>query len=433
MRLQDSLVHVIDGEGAPLLGELECGGEVAGHSTFTQSVFNSCNVLCGVGILALPFALMKSGWAGLLFLGFLAALTNYTGKILIYCIEEYPGVVTYPDLAQAVFGRAGRLGVAAVLYTELFCTVCVFYIVEGDNLAQLFFPGAEAAARARYVNLFMALSSLAILPTSWLRDLSRLAYVSVLGMASALFLLLVVLSDGLFGGALAGLDPADPAFALVNLQNLPLMFGLVTFSFTGHGVFPSIYASMRERRRYGRMLDVTYVVVMLAYAAMGVVGWLQHRGETQQQITLNLPKGPLSLLATALVCVNPVVKTSLFLNPIGLAVEEVVAFESKPAARAFSVAVRSSLVFASLAVAVCCPFFAYLLAFVGSFMTMAVSVFVPAMCYLRTFRGRLPWGTLAWNRLIILFGVVCATSGTYVAVGSILREKAKRAALKIYG
>lgn len=50
-----------------------------GNATFFQSVVNVINILSGVGLLSLPFALRKSGWAGLGVLWLMGFVTNYTG------------------------------------------------------------------------------------------------------------------------------------------------------------------------------------------------------------------------------------------------------------------------------------------------------------------------------------------------------------------
>ena len=80
----------------------------AGSSTFNQALFNSVNILMGVGLLSIPYALkevsrqhhfwgnpcwlmccltqfdhhpfVQGGWASLGVLGLLWACTNYTGK-----------------------------------------------------------------------------------------------------------------------------------------------------------------------------------------------------------------------------------------------------------------------------------------------------------------------------------------------------------------
>ena len=56
-----------------------------GNSTTAQAMANSVNILLGVGLLSVPYALQQGGWAGLGVLGILGVTTNYTGKILIRC------------------------------------------------------------------------------------------------------------------------------------------------------------------------------------------------------------------------------------------------------------------------------------------------------------------------------------------------------------
>lgn len=60
-------------------------GATGGTSTFTQAVFNILNILVGVGLLSVPFALKQAGWIGLALLWGLGIITNYTGKALVEC------------------------------------------------------------------------------------------------------------------------------------------------------------------------------------------------------------------------------------------------------------------------------------------------------------------------------------------------------------
>ena len=65
-----------------------------------------------------------------------------------------------------------------VLYTELIGTAGLFFILEGDHLAKLFhMQGKE--------ELFSACAALAMVPTTWLLDLSSLSYVGALGLCAS--------------------------------------------------------------------------------------------------------------------------------------------------------------------------------------------------------------------------------------------------------
>ena len=61
--------------------------DTAATSSFWQSAFNGINLLCGVGVLSLPYAFKQSGWAvGLALLLFICAITNYTGRLIGKCM-----------------------------------------------------------------------------------------------------------------------------------------------------------------------------------------------------------------------------------------------------------------------------------------------------------------------------------------------------------
>ena len=51
-----------------------------GNATFTQAVLNVINIVTGVGLLSVPFALKRAGWAGLGILWVLGFIMNYTGS-----------------------------------------------------------------------------------------------------------------------------------------------------------------------------------------------------------------------------------------------------------------------------------------------------------------------------------------------------------------
>ena len=62
-----------------------------GECNFFQASFNAVNLLLGVGVLSLPFAVRTSGWAvAVPLLALLSVMTNYTGKLLGRCIEFQP-------------------------------------------------------------------------------------------------------------------------------------------------------------------------------------------------------------------------------------------------------------------------------------------------------------------------------------------------------
>ena len=111
---------------------------VIGQSTVPQTVFNSVNVLIGIGLLSLPLAMKHAGWLlGLLFLGYSAVTTSYTAKILAKCLDVDRTLVTYADLAYISFGQHARLITSFLFCLELLGACVALVVLFADSLYAL--------------------------------------------------------------------------------------------------------------------------------------------------------------------------------------------------------------------------------------------------------------------------------------------------------
>eukprot|EP00741_Cyanophora_paradoxa_P000624 tig00000430_g600.t1 len=415
-------------ETAPLLPAAFAAGAVDtkdemmhGDATVFQSISNSVNILLGIGVLALPFSLRMAGWSGLLWLVFLGVLMAYTAKLMGRCMLE-TRFVSYPDLAEAAMGHFGRWMVSAILYFELFSMLVIFIIMEGENLHKIF-PEVPLLT-------FMVGTAVLVLPTAWMRDLSWISYISSVGVVSALTLIGVVLTKAAVVIGVEG-TPVGPLLDRTSFVSdwatVPIAFGLMTFSVGGHAVFPSINASMREPEKFDRVVDISYLVVLLAYGAVAGAGYILFGPNVSPQITLDLT-GIYGTLGTCLILIAPLTKFSLNCNPVAFGIEEWFGIGdcegdrdgSVPASkRAARLAVRTSLVVAALFVAIACPSFGLVVAVVGSFASMAVAAIFPPMLYLGIFRGRLPAWEVALSVFAALVGVACAATGTLASLANL--------------
>ena len=70
-------------------------------------------MLCGIGLLTIPYAIMQGGWLGLSQLLIFGAIAYYTAILLMRCLESGErSIRTYPDIGQAAFGSSGRINVS---------------------------------------------------------------------------------------------------------------------------------------------------------------------------------------------------------------------------------------------------------------------------------------------------------------------------------
>lgn len=387
------------------------------HSSFAQAVLNGINVLCGVGILSTPYAIKEGGWIALSILFIFAILSFYTGLLLRYCLDSQPGLETYPDIGQAAFGTPGRIAISIVLYVELYACCIEYIILESDNLSSLF-PNAHLNLGGFELNahvLFAILTTLAVLPTVWLRDLSVLSYISAGGVIASILVVFCLFWVGLVDGV--GFESKGTP---LNLATLPVAMGLYGYCYSGHAVFPNIYTSLEKPNQYPAILLTCFCICTLMYAGVAVMGYTMFGEATLSQFTLNMPHDLVaSKIAVWTTVVNPFTKYALTISPVAMSLEELVPSDKS---RLYSIFIRTGLVLSTLVVGLSLPFFGLMMSLIGSLFTMLVALILPCACYLSILKGRVTRFQTILCIIIITVGVIASAFGTYSAVTKIVEN-----------
>lgn len=147
---------------------------VVGQSTLPQTIFNSVNVLVGVGLLTLPLAFKYSGWViGMIFLAWSAVVTSYTAKLLAKCLDVDSSLITFADLAYVSFGNKARVAVSLLFSLELLAACVALVVLFADSMDALI-PGWD-------VLQWKILCGLILIPLSFL-PLRFLSFTSILGV-----------------------------------------------------------------------------------------------------------------------------------------------------------------------------------------------------------------------------------------------------------
>lgn len=94
------------------------------------------NIILGIGILSMPFAMHMAGWAGIPAVLLCTLLFCWSGKLLAWALATIPEGLPqgYPQLGSEAFGPRGRTLVMVLAAMELFGGSCLFMIVLWQEL-----------------------------------------------------------------------------------------------------------------------------------------------------------------------------------------------------------------------------------------------------------------------------------------------------------
>ncbi|KAL5984730.1 hypothetical protein ACLOJK_041352 [Asimina triloba] len=247
-------VVVADGDGveAPLLLPRGIGGTTSSTQTFGNIIIS----IVGTGVLGLPFAFRIES----------------SERVEEEEAEESTQIQTYDDLGGRAFEAAGCFAIE-------FCGGAVAYLVFiGQNLSSIF--KSHSLPFSTFIFLLVRVE----IALSLIRSLSALAPFSALAdLCNVLAMAVVVKAD------LQVFDGTSRRKAVTSLGGMAFAGGVAVFCFEGFSMTLALEGSMRERRRFRKVLALSFLAITSLYLCFGAAGYLAYGDKTRDIITLNLP------------------------------------------------------------------------------------------------------------------------------------------------
>ncbi|KIX10570.1 uncharacterized protein Z518_01654 [Rhinocladiella mackenziei CBS 650.93] len=404
---------------------------IVGESTVPMTIFNSTNVLIGVGILALPLGIRYSGWIiGLSFLTLAAVSTSYTARLLAKCLDTNTGSTTYGDIAFLAFDSWGRNFVESLFILELTAANVALIILFADSMNSLI-PGLNVLE-------WKVLIAVGLIPLNFV-PFRTLSVTSVIGIFCCLGIIIIVFADGLIKPRSPGSlrDVAKTYAFPEDWRTIPLSLGLFMAPWGGHSVFPAIYKDMRHPQKYDRAVKYTYLFTYGLDLSMAVLGYLMFGDKVRDEVTSNILRSSayphaLSVIIVVLIAIIPITKIPLSNRPMMDTLNKKFYIDLRQmdlkarlhsekslkhrAARGL-IGIMTNII--QLGIAIGFPDFDSIMALMGSALCFTICIILPVSFYLKIFSTegkeiRMPERILDWCLVILCIGL--AGLGTVFAI-----------------
>ncbi|RWW14272.1 hypothetical protein GW17_00021971 [Ensete ventricosum] len=401
---------------APLLPSV-AGSDYHGRRLSSQpkTFANVFIAIVGAGVLGLPYAFRRTGWAaGAILLLAVSALTFHCMMLLVRTrcqlnLEHSAKIASFGDLGLAVAGPLGRLAVDAMIVLSQ-AGFCIGYLIFISNSFTHLLPASLPflSSKAIYV--------LAMLPFQL-----GLNSIQTLTLLAPLSIFADVVNIGAMGVVIAEdvsimLSSPPPLNAFSGPSVLLYGIGVAVYAFEGVGMVIPLEAEAADKPKFGRTLALSMAFIALLYGLFGVLGYAAFGEETRDIITTNLGVGALSLLIQLGLCINLFFTFPVMMNPVFEVAERWVC------GKRYCWWLRWAVVVAVSLVATLVPNFADFLSLVGSSVCVVLGFVLPALFHLKVFGSELGWTGATVDIAIVIIGMALAISGTWSSLMAIFNS-----------
>ena len=260
---------------------------VEGTATPTKAVFLLLKSFIGTGVMFLPKAFYNGGLLfSTLFLSFIAGVSLYCFLLLIETRRVAPA--SFGDIGGILFGKHMRMLVLVAITTSQIGFVCAYMVFVAQSLQAL----VEAVSHCE-TNIplhYLILVQIAIfVPLAMIRKIQKLSVFALIADAFILIGLVYLYYYDFFVLAMEGIGKVE---WFVNTSSFPMFIGTAVFTFEGVGLIIPITESMKEPKKFPKVLSWTMLFITVLFISLGLFSYLAFGDKVQTVILLNLPVSP---------------------------------------------------------------------------------------------------------------------------------------------
>lgn len=374
-----------------------------GSVSVCKTVVNIINFIEGIGFLALPYAVKRGGIAAIVAFLITPIFSCYTGTVLIDCLydtDEKQRRVrvrsTFKDLGEVLWPKYGGYLVTVLVHVTLY-VVSVSYLILCGSLMSHAVPSVPLT-----VTEWTCIAGVVVLPTTFLKSLSEIAWISALSVVALISVLIAVLWYGI-----EHVDEWNLGTILFwDTEGVTIALPIIILSYGATGILPLAEDSMREKHKFPMALALAYLVLVLVKLSFAFVSFLSFGSSTLQVIINNFPAGPFRMSISFLFVFSCLLSYALPLRPVFLLLEEteVITNTFSKIPILGSILIRIIMVLSTVVIAILVPKFALIISFTGSIIGSFLNYIFPCALHLKLRFHQLKAHEVCIDVLLILFG-----------------------------
>ena len=401
-------------ERTPLIAAFS---EFQSGASVWKATLNIINFIEGVGFLALPFAVAKGGIAGVAAFIVMPFVYWFTAKVLIECLYKQHDVYgrirvrsSWNEIGKAMWPRFGGTMVAAVQCFDLTVIATSYLIVCGSLMASAF-PSLPLTPA-----IWTCIAAVVVLPSTFLKSLSQIAWLSVIGIAALLGTAGVIL----WYGATHQSQWKAKDLLFWDTQGFLISLGIIMFSYGSAPIVPSVEKSMADKSKFGRALGLAYVAAVVFKLTFSIFGFLSFSFATDEIIINNLPDSAPHIVVSVVFVLSCLFSYTLPLQAVFQYIEESDTYarlqmKVQMPRLVYSAGLRVLLVSITLLAAAYIPHFGLLTSFFGNLSLPLFNCILPCVAHLILRKPDLNWRQITLDYVVIVFGMLVSIFGTFVS------------------
>ena len=391
-------------------------------STFA-TFWNICNTIQGLPILVIPYAVRNGGYLAILTLMLVAVASNYTGKTIVRCLYEIDPESgkrkrvrnSYADVGNAFLPNIGGHLVLCTQFLELLFVASVYPLLVGRLIAKSF---PHVAASCWFWTL---IGGVLFVPNIFLKNLSQVAWTSILTVLSAKVIFVTVIAYSLsqfHKWELSSLEHFDAS-------TYPSALGILVASYLSQPFVPLIEGSMRHKEKFDLLMNFSYGIMTLLNVIIGIVAYISFQPNTAEVITNNLPEGSFRRAVNVMAAVLSFTSYTLPMFTIFDIIEKsnlpcLPKDFGKSILKPSVILLRLSLISTSVIFAASFPAYTYLLAFVGSIAGISLEFIFPALFHLKIYSRNMSWYNTSVDVVVFVVGISVSVTGAFFSGRSMI-------------